>query len=97
MYQLSFVILLVDVVKANFSRLHRNSIVFESQLNNATKPLDSLSKILNGYGCWCGILEKNEQAPIYGHPLDHFDEACRDLHVGYQCAILEGSYEKHTE
>merc|ERR1712046_221378 len=44
------------------------------------------------YGCWCYF---GSMAPGYGRgkPVDELDQYCKDLHQGYECAVLDSENE----
>jgi len=50
--------------------------------------IHALLSQLNGYGCWC-FFDGEHQGKAKGIPIDEFDNACRTLNWGYQCAIFD--------
>jgi len=49
---------------------------------------------LNGYGCWCYF----ETIKGHGPAQDEFDELCKNLQHGYQCAEFDGCIDPiHTD
>ena len=61
-------------------------------LNQFTSSRDlssSFIKILNGYGCWCYFDNLNGHGPTF----DNYDNFCKNLQLGYRCAILDGKLE----
>jgi hypothetical protein len=43
---------------------------------------------INGYACWC-FFDGEHRGKAKGVPLDDFDNACRSLNWGYQCASFD--------
>jgi len=48
-------------------------------------------EMLNNYGCWCYFYDNH--GPGRGEPQDEIDRACKALHHGYECMIIDGQEE----
>jgi len=49
----------------------------------------TLAGIIGGYGCWCVFGADHLTYGMKGPPVDVYDHACRNLHWGYECAMLD--------
>merc|ERR1712150_192384 len=72
----------------------RNSTNSARELNPAPKPQPVFEPIVvpvldqfNEYGCWCYFDDYHGKG--HGSPVGAFDGACKSLHQGYECAILD--------
>merc|ERR1739848_714324 len=75
---------------ASFDRLVRQLMVVndgpEARRISDILSADNLERI-NEYGCWCYFQDDHGRG--HGRPVNQMDRFCKDLHDGYECAILD--------
>lgn len=103
-----FFILSSKLISADIISLKNTfEVINRSQMNViSSRSFDQLTETFNqivdgsGYGCWCDFSEntetdtKNHKNP---EPVDFFDENCKELHQGYDCAQIDGLYESLSD
>jgi len=77
---------LVGLAYAGFNAIDQDLQRLAGQRNVAAA-IPAL-EIIRNYGCWCFF--DDDHGAGKSHPVDTVDAACKNLHLGYECCIIDG-------